>query len=151
MQILSSSGQASALLPVCISQHRDIKAGPLLRTTSVGGGSVGVRTFGFAAPPPSAVHELNCAPHLNGVRCTMGPLSPKHSATFKLTFATDHGVDPKMESADKEIELVPLQEYARRAKFWTVSAGDLLPVFLVLFLVFAIDAFLVFTFRRKAN
>jgi len=63
----------------------------------------------------------------------MGPLSPKHPATFRLTFATDRGVGPRIESADKEIELVPLQEYARRAKFWTVSLGDLLvPVSLLL-------------------
>lgn len=119
-----------------------VPTGPYLRRgevvvtfpgASVGGLTVGTRTFGFAAPSPSAVHELTCAAYRNGVRCTMGPLSPKHPATFRLTFATDRGVGPRIESADKEIELVPLQEYARRAKFWTVSLGDLLvPVSLLL-------------------
>jgi hypothetical protein len=123
-----------------------VPAGPYLRhgevvvtfpPTNIGGGTVGTRTFGFAAPSPSAVHELTCAAHLNGVRCTMGPLSPKHPATFKLTFATDHGVEPKIESADKEVELIPLQEYTRGAKFWTVwTAVDVLATLITIVMTF---------------
>jgi hypothetical protein len=58
----------------------------------------------------------------------MGPLSPRHPATFKLTFATDRGVEPKIESADNEIELVALQDYARRGGF---SAAQVLGGYVV--------------------
>ena len=85
-----------------------------------------VRMFGMSAPPPSAVHLLSCVPNTNGVRCSMGPLSPRHPAAFKVTIATDRASGPKIETATRDVELVSLNDYARRGKFWTVSLGDLL-------------------------
>jgi len=78
-----------------------VPTGPYLRRgevvvtfpgASVGGLTVVTRTFGFADRVRRLSIELTCAAYRNGVRCTMGPLSPKHPATFRLTFATDRGV-----------------------------------------------------------
>lgn len=70
----------------------------------VAGGTI--RIFGVSADPPTPVHKLSCTLAQNVFRCAIGPLSPQHPAVFRVTFATDRAVEPKVVTASKGVQLI---------------------------------------------
>jgi hypothetical protein len=95
-----------------------------------------VRIYGTTANAPTKLHEISCIEHLDGVRCSLGPIS--QPATYRITLATDEMTPPIVQVVAKNVALRSIAE-VREARTWFVglwSIASATTVFALLLFLF---------------